>query len=120
MAANAETRLTAPGEVSVNSGAQAGAANISMAAAVGVRNYVQMATISASGTAAAGRVTITYTRGGATQTIGLQVPAANFSPIILNFGNHPLEGDENTAITLTCPTLGTTTETSLIGFTRPI
>lgn len=119
MAANAETRLTACSELNNGSGAQAGTATATMAAVVGVRNYAEMAIISASGTAAAARVTLTWVRAGATQTIGIQFSANNFAPVVINFGNHPIEGDSNTAITLTAPTLGTTTEVNLVGYTRP-
>jgi hypothetical protein len=119
MAATAELKLTAASEIAVDSGAQAGTATATMAAAAGIRNYAQMAIISCNGnTPAAGRVTLTWTRATVAQTIGIEFAAAAFAPVVINFGNHPIEGDTNTAITLTVPTLGTQTEAVLVGFTR--
>ena len=63
------------------------------------------------------RATLTWTYNGVAQTVGLQVPIG-FSQLVLDFGNNPIEGDSNTAITLTLPALGASGdgEAALFGF----
>lgn len=56
--------------------------------------------------AAAVRATLAFTRGGTTLTVGFQLPAAAFPPMIVNFGTHPIVGDVGTEIRLTVPALG--------------
>lgn len=119
MGANAETKLVASGEKTI-SNAGAGAQTATIAAAAGIKSYAIMAIISSTGaTPAAGRATVAYTKDGTAYTLGVQIPAAAFSPIVLNFGTHPIEGDENTAITLSVPSLSAgTQEATLVYYQR--
>lgn len=118
MGAGVETRISASSEKSVSTGG-AGAQTATIAAAVDTKTYVVMAIISADGTAAAGRVTLNYTKDGVAQVIGIRFAAANFAPVVVNFGSHPVEGDPNTAITLVVPAIGTNTEATLVYYQRP-
>lgn len=124
MAATAELKLTGSAEVSQTSGTQVNAtATATFAAVAGKKNYVQKAIISAAGTiAAAVRATITYTKDGAAQTIGIQIGVnfTNTGVLVVDFANNPIEGDDNTAITLTVPALGAAGqgEATLVGFVR--
>lgn len=122
--ATAETKLTASAEKSVTSGLQTNlTAAASFAAVAGVKQYVQKAIISASGTiAAAVRATLTYTKDATPQTIGILIGVnfTNTGVLVIDFSNNPIEGDDNTAITLTIPALGAggNGEAALVGFTR--
>jgi hypothetical protein len=82
------------------------AATATFAAAAGVRHFVQGAIASYNVAPAAGAklATITYTYGGVAQTISFQCSLGVWQ---LYFGNNPIEGDANTAITLTVPASGT-------------
>src|SRR6266496_325229 len=97
--ASLETKLAGSADKSATSGTQTNLnAVATFAAAAGVKNYVQKAIVSAKGTIAAGvRATLTYTKDGVAQTIGLQVPIAftNTGIFALDFSNNPVEGDEN-------------------------
>ena len=128
MAATAELKLTGSAEVCNSVQATAAVATASLAAAVGKKNYVQKIIISESDTGAvtAVRATLTWTKDGAAQTLGIQLgglaaaPTSQIYPIILDFGNNPIEGDDNTAITLSVPSrgAGNTIEATVVGFTR--
>ena len=69
-----------------------------------------------NGTITTARATLAWTYNGVAQTLGIQVGVAGIQT--LDFGANNIEGDENTAITLTIPSLGAgiTSEASLIGF----
>lgn len=116
-----EGRIGSSAEKSSTSGAVTnGTAAAAFAAAAGFKNFVQMVIISTVGTiAAAVRATVTYTYGGVAQTIGVGVSATP-GAIVLNFGSHPIEGDDNTAITVSMPALGASGigEATLIGLVR--
>lgn len=129
MAATAELKLTASAEVCQTSGTVTAAqAQASFAAVTGKKNYVQKLIISEAPTGAitAVRATLTWTKDGAAQTLGIQMaaaaaaPTSQYYPIIVDFSNNPVEGDDNTAITLTVPSrgAGNVVEAELVGFTR--
>lgn len=124
MTISAETLLAGSPDVYASSGAITNnTATATMAAVAGQHNVVTMAIISAKGTiAAAVRATLAFTRNGTAVTIGLGIPAANISPIVLNFGTHGIVGDKGTAITLTVPALGAAIdgEAILCGFKRQV
>lgn len=120
--ASTEARLTAPIDLvsSVTAGANAISA-ATFAAVADYKNTAVMAIISANLAIVAGvRVTLAWTRDGTAQTIGIQLPNAAISPIFINLGAHGIEGDANTAITLTIPALGAAVsgEAVLLGFKR--
>lgn len=124
MAANAEARLTAPVNLEqTDVPATNTAAVATFAAGADSRNYVTVAILSATGTApAAGSyiATLAFTQDGVAKSLSIALPAAAFAPVVLNFGSHPIEGDVNTAITLTVPALGAGAQSvaQLIGFVR--
>lgn len=121
--ANTEVKLSASGEKVVSVNATAASAIATIAAAVDIKSYVTAAILSDGSTAAvtSARATLIYTKDGVAQTIGIQLPNAAVAPVMLNFGSHPIEGDTNTAITLTIPTRGTgnVAEATLIYYQRP-
>jgi len=121
--ASVEKRMTATPEVVASTSAVNAPATATMPAVVGSRNYATMAIMSFNGAiAAAVRATLTWTKDGSAKTIGIQLPPATLGPVILNFGDHPLEGDDNTAITLSIPALGAaiTGEATLMGFVNQV
>ena len=105
--AGTEIKISASGEKSNTTASSAGGSAVAtIAAAADTKTYVVMAIISSEGTTPAlGRATLTYTKDGVAQTIGLRFPASAFAPVVLNFGSHPIEGDANTAVVLTVPAL---------------
>jgi len=74
------------------------AAVITLAAAEGVRHVVDCIFCGYSATPTGGSLTIAVTVLGA--AVSLFVPIAAAGPVILNF-DRPLQGDDNTAITIT-------------------
>lgn len=124
MAASAEIKLVGSAEKANTSGQITnGSAAATFAAVAGTKHYVQKAIISASGTIAAGvRATLTWTKDAVAQTVGISIPIGftNTGIAVIDFGNNPLEGDDNTAITLTIPALGAAGigEAAIIGFSR--
>lgn len=107
MPARVDQRLTGSSRAANSSGTITnGAATATFAAAASTKHYVQRAVLTAKGTIAAGvRATLTWTYNGDAQTAGFQIPIG-FSQLVLDFGNNPIEGDSNTAITLSMPALG--------------
>lgn len=84
-------------------------ATVTFAAQVGIKNSVVQFGLSKSGTTpAVSSATLVYTKGGTVKTLTFLIPAAQIAPIVVNFASHPLEGDANTAITLTLPAMGAT------------
>lgn len=82
---------------------------VTFAAAAGLKNSLIAVCFSTSGTTpAVARATIVFTKGGVVTTFGIQLPAVQGGPVFLNFGSHPIEGDVNTAITITLPAQGAT------------
>lgn len=118
MGADATLRLTAASEKNEGSGPTAGTANASVIPAFNEKAHVQMGIVSASGAPQAKRVILTFFRNQQSFEIGMQFPAINFAPVILNFGNHVIESDAGVDILLSAPALGTQTETNLVHFIR--
>ena len=117
MPARSEVRLYGSAQKANTSGTvTGGTATATFAAAAATKHYVQKAVITGQAVAATVRATLTWTYSGNAQTMGFQLPVGTVQ-IIINFGNHPAEGDENTAITLTIPSPGAgTVEACLAGF----
>lgn len=117
MPAKAEQRLFGSAIKANTSGTVTGStATATFAAVVGTRHFVQRIIISTSGTITPARATLTWTYAGNAQTVGIQV-SATAGIWDIHFGNNPIEGDANTAVTLTIPTLGAgTAEAAVIGF----
>lgn len=119
--ASLEAKLGASVNTVSDSGAVVnGSAAASFGAVAETANYVTKVILSASGTiAAAVRATLAWTKDGVANTLGIQIPVG-FSNLVIDFDNHPIEGDPNTAITLTLPALGAsgTGEAVLLGYTR--
>jgi len=85
------------------------AAVVTFPAVAGQKNTLISVCFSASGaTPAVARATIVFTKNGTATTFGIQFPAAQNGPTFLNFVSHPIEGDANTAITITLPAMGAT------------
>lgn len=107
MPARVDQRLTGSAVKANSSGSvDNGTATATFAAAVGIRHFVQSAIASYAATPAAGAhlATLTWTYNGVAQTLSFQVSAGVWQ---LYFGNNPIEGDANTAVTLTVPATGT-------------
>ncbi|MCI0349128.1 MAG: hypothetical protein L0Z53_06845 [Acidobacteriales bacterium] len=107
MPASRDQRLTASAAKANSSGSvDNAAATATFAAAVGTRHFVQgvVAAYAAAPATGAHLATLTYTYGGAAQTISFQVSVGTWQ---LYFGNNPVETDANTAVTLTVPASGT-------------
>lgn len=108
--ANFERRLGGdPGILLDAAPAANNAAVVTFAAVSGAKNSLIAVCFSVSGaTPAVARATIALTKNGVATTFGVQLPAAQIGPVFLNFSNHPIEGDDNTAITITLPAMGAT------------
>ena len=102
--ATLEQLIGQPAKV-LGSASQTNATNTLTLAAPGPRSryYITALCISASAAPAA-PATVTVTANGV--AIGIQIPAAQFAPIFINFANKPLQADENEQVALSCPALG--------------
>lgn len=119
MGMTVEKRLSGSQEFSATSGAQTGTtATAAMAAVVGSKNYLRGVLISVYGTVTAARGTITWTYGGTAYTIGIGVGVAGI--FYIPFEQNPIEGDTDTAITVSVPSLtAATCEVAIVGTVWP-
>jgi hypothetical protein len=95
------------------------AATGSVVVAATQRAFLTGIILSASGTiAAAVRATLTWKKGGATQTMGILMGTTLARPIVLNFSRRPLEADPGTTVALSIPDLGVagSGEACLLGY----
>ncbi len=93
------------------------AATATRAAVAGMRHYITGYTVScAAAPAAAVSLTIT---NGATTVEQAELPAAAFSPVVVNL-SHPIRCDINAAAAITCPAVGGTTRSTVVlrGYTE--
>ena len=107
MPARVDQRLTGSSTKANSSGSvDNGTATATFAAATATRHFVHTAIASYGAAPAAGAhlATLTWTYGGVAHTLSFQVSAGVWQ---IYFGNNPIEGDANTAITLTVPATGT-------------
>lgn len=75
------------------------------APAAGKRNYVVAVSISASAAPSAAITAQIRTAAGATTLDRLEIPAAAFAPIVINYVR-PLEGTDGANVDVTLPALG--------------
>lgn len=124
MSANFEKRLGGDPTLLLDAAPAANnAAVVTFPAISGAKNSLVTACFSVSGaTPAVARATIAFTRGGVATTFGIQLPAAQIGPVFINFSNHPIEGDDNTAIVITLPAMGATqtSEVWATGYTSSV
>lgn len=119
MASRAEQRLTGSSTKANSSGSvDNAAATATFAAVADTKHFVHSATASYGAAPAAGAhlATLTWTYNGVAQTMSFQCSLGVWQ---IYFGNNPIEGDSNTAITLTVPASGTGGvfgSASIIGF----
>lgn len=92
-------------------------ATATKAAVANARHYITSITISASA-APATAVQATMAGGGAC-ICPLEIPAASFSPVSINF-DPPLRGDINTAANISLPALGASVTGTVVirGYTK--
>lgn len=92
------------------------AATATKAGVAGQRHFITGYSISCSA-APSPAVSVTVTDGAATVE-RVEVPAATFSPIVVNFGS-PVRCGIGTAAAITCPAVGGTTRSTVVlrGFT---
>ena len=92
------------------------AATATKAAAARQRHFITGYSVSCSA-APSPAVSVTVT-SGATTVEQVELPAAAFSPIVVNFGA-PVRGGTNEAVSITCPAVGGTTRSTVTirGFT---
>lgn len=102
----AEDLLFAPAKWTIVATATNGSVTATRSApAAGKRNYVVAVSISASGAPSAAVTARIRTSAGATTMDQLELPAAAFAPIVINYVR-PLEGADAASVDVTLPALG--------------
>lgn len=102
--ASIEQLIAQPAKV-LGTASQTNALNTLTLAAPGTRTRYYITALCISGSAApSAPAQATLTVNGV--AVPLQIPAAQFAPIFINFAKAPLESDLNEQVALSCPALG--------------